>query len=233
MRDKKQIVKEFYPESHSPLWKEVRVGNDCNSMCRANWEKLKKEDTEYRKGLDESGRQDSRRGFKYVGFQDSENFEDHHKRLREKAKENWSDVRKAKEEWRIDSLYSDGSGGKRPEDMALCAHKFSKFYKIDWDTMDKQLHHTIVTGFRENFTKFKHHGGDTETEFRDDKTNNFSVRYNEPLDAVINRFLDEHNAERLEYTIVSIEYSSGGWYGSGEGENNQASALVLFEVEER
>ena len=227
MRAKKQIVKAFYPKSHSPLWKEVRVGKDCDRMCRANWEKLKKEDTEYRKSLGESGRQDTRRGFKYVGFQDSENFEDYHKRLRENSKENQKSIK----DWRIDSLYSDGSGGKRPEDVALCAHKFSKFYKIDWDTMNTpdmgRLHPSIVTGFRENFTKFKHHGGDTETEFRDDKINNFSVTYNEPLDAAINRFLDENKG----YKIVIIQYSGGGWMD--QEVNNQASALVVFEVDER
>jgi hypothetical protein len=91
MSIKSQIVKEFFRESYAPLWKEVRVGKDCDSMCRAKWERLKKEDTEYRKGLYESGRQDTRRGFKYVGFQDSENFEDYHKRLRETAKGKWSD----------------------------------------------------------------------------------------------------------------------------------------------
>ena len=37
MRAKKQIVKEFYPEGHSPLWtKDARVGDDCNHMCKVN-----------------------------------------------------------------------------------------------------------------------------------------------------------------------------------------------------
>ena len=222
MSIKPQIVKEFFRESYAPLWKEVRVGKDCASMCRANWEKLKKEDTEYRKGLEESGRQDTRRGFKYVGFQDSENFEDYHKRLRKIAKGNWSDKRKANEEWRIDSLYSDGSGGKRPEDVALCAHKFSKFYKIDWEKMHIEMHHSIVTGIREIFTKRKSHGGDTATEFRGDKT--YTVSYLQPLGDVINRFLDENK----EYRIEMIRYNGANF--ADQETSNEASALVVFEV---
>ena len=227
MSIKSQIVKEFFRESYAPLWKEVRVGKDCDSMCRAKWERLKKEDTEYRKGLDESGRQDTRRGFKYVGFQDSENFEDYHKRLRETAKGKWSDdctafgvQRKPNEEWRIDSLYSDGSGGKRPEDVALCAHKFSKFYKIDWEKMHIEMHHSIVTGIREIFTKRKSHGGDTATEFRADKT--YTVSYLQPLGDVINRFLDENK----EYRIEMIRYNGANWMD--QETSNEPSALVVF-----
>ena len=53
------------------------------------------------------------------------------------------------------------------------------------------------------------------------------MKYNEPLDAAINRFLDENKG----YKIVIIQYSGGGWMD--QEVNNQASALVVFEVDER
>ena len=181
MRAKKQVVKEFYPEGHSPLWtKDARVGDDCNYVCRGNFEEQKALHPEY-------------------SCYNGKSFEDYRK------------DRKLKD--------------YREEDKAICGHELSKFYKIDWDTMDKQLHPSIVTAFRENFTKLKQHGGDTEKEFRSDKT--YAQHWNEPLDAVINRFLDENE----EYKIVMIEYSGGGWMD--QEVNNQASALVVFEVDER
>ena len=222
MRAKKQIVKAFYPESHSPLWiadNLARVGDDCNYMCKAHWEEKKKDDEEYRKSLEERGQKDYRRGNQF--HQGDNSFEDYHKRMRENSKANQKSIK----DWRIDSRYPDGSGGKLPEDMALCGHQFSKFYKIAWGSMDSELHHTIVTGFRENFTKRKQHGGDTEKEFRGDAT--YTQRWDEPLDAVINRFVDENKG----YKIVMIEYSGGGWMD--QEVNNQASALVVFEVDER
>ena len=199
MRAKKQVVKEFYPQNHSPLWTGEKIGDDCNHMCRASWERQK-----------QAG-----------AYSTDSSFEEHHKRLR--AQNGARDV--AGNE---DSRYSDGSGGKRPEGVALCGHELSKFYKIDWDMMDKKLHPSIVTGIKEIFTKRKYHGGDTEKEFRGDKIH--ALSWSEPLDGVINRFLDEHNAERLEYKIETIEYSGGVTI---DEVNNEPSALVVFEVEER
>jgi len=220
MSIKPQIVKEFFRESYAPLWKEVRTGNDCNYMCRAKWEFQQKEriieyENDIKRGTDRKA---------ILAEKKKDSFEAHHKRWRLSQKPvkpkipsksfDHQHFEKRLKEWQ---KYQ-----QLPKDTAPCEHKFSKFYKIDWEKMHIEMHHSIVTGIREIFTKRKSHGGDTATEFRDDKT--YTVSYLQPLGDVINRFLDENK----EYRIEMIRYNGANWMD--QETSNEASALVVFEV---
>ena len=214
----KQFVKEFFPKGHLPLWKEVRVGKDCNQCCRARLEKLQKD-------------YPSNDTYKI-------SFEDQQKKLH-----TYTDHNKQEQKPSYHPV---------PDGYALCGHKFSTFYKIDWDRMEKEMHNTIVIGFRLLFQKrnTKYVKGscivnmedatkESEKEFRDDQLLSW-MNYNEPLADVINRFVDENIVyDKVIHSdvepniisqvkIVKMEYTAAGWTSSET--NNDSSALVLFEV---